>query len=293
MSGGGGGGQQTGTQVTRVEPPLFARGALSDLVSNIQTAFQRGQLQAPQIEPVIQGFDPIEQAAQAQALEAATAQGQLGAGAAASLQDILALPGNITQRPEVQQAIQTAQRPVFEALTQTTLPAIEGGAIAAGQTGGSRQGIAEGLAIQGAQTTAGDIGATIASRALSDAIQARGQALFAAPQISGLLADPARTTATVGRDIRELTQAQAQEQQLIQQQNALAQFDALSRYAQLLSPAVGGFQQQTTQTTQRGGGISGGQRTAGGALAGAGVGAQVGGPYGALIGALLGGIASR
>lgn len=283
----GGGGDET-TQVTQVEPPAFARKALTDLVRTGGVLFGQGGFQAPEREAILQGFTPEEVAAQQQALQAAGLQQGVAGTAAGSLQEALNLPGNIIQRPEVAAAISAAQRPILEQLTEQALPGISAGALGAGQVGGSRQGIAEGLAIQGAQDASALASAQIASDALRTASQARSQALFATPQIQQALLAPSITQATVGRDIRELGQAQAQEAQDIEAINQLAQADALQAYAQLLAPLLGGFSDTTQTISGARTGPSRGQAAAGGALSGASVGSSFG-PYGALIGALLGG----
>lgn len=58
-------------------------------------------------------------------------------------------------------AIDAATRPLYDQLTETVLPNVRGGAITAGGFGGSRQGIAEGLAAGRTQRAAGDTAAKI------------------------------------------------------------------------------------------------------------------------------------
>ena len=72
--------------------------------------------------------------------------------------NIFSDPGirNPSYNTGVQSAIEAAQRPTWQALTEQALPAIGGSAITAGGYGGSRQGIAEGLATGRAAQTAQD-----------------------------------------------------------------------------------------------------------------------------------------
>lgn len=64
--------------------------------------------------------------------------------------------------PGVQSAITAATRPMYEQLTEQALPAISDTAISTGGLGGSREGIAQGLAIGRTSRAAGDVGARIA-----------------------------------------------------------------------------------------------------------------------------------
>ncbi len=61
---------------------------------------------------------------------------------------------NYTQNPYMSQMGADLQRQFNENLTRSTLPALRGGAMQAGGVGGSRQGIAEGLAAAGSNTGA-------------------------------------------------------------------------------------------------------------------------------------------
>lgn len=83
------------------------------------------------------------------------------------LQGILQGPGmnfltsgallNPNSNPALQGAIQGATRPIVENFQNTVLPGITQEAIANGGFGGTRQGIAEGLAAKGMQTQIGDV----------------------------------------------------------------------------------------------------------------------------------------
>lgn len=64
--------------------------------------------------------------------------------------------------PGLNSAITAATRPMYEQLTEQALPAISDNAIATGGLGGSREGIAQGLAIGRTSRAAGDVGAKLA-----------------------------------------------------------------------------------------------------------------------------------
>lgn len=65
--------------------------------------------------------------------------------------------------PALQGAINAAVRPITQQLTEEQLPALRGNAVTAGGYGGSRQGIAEGLASGRASTAIGDTSANLAN----------------------------------------------------------------------------------------------------------------------------------
>jgi hypothetical protein len=82
----------------------------------------------------------------------------------ATSSDIFSDPGiwNPAANPGVSAAITAAQRPLYENLQQQILPNLRGEAIQTGGIGGSRQGVAEGLASGKTQTAAADQAAQIA-----------------------------------------------------------------------------------------------------------------------------------
>lgn len=86
-------------------------------------------------------------------------------GRTAQSSNIFSDPGiwNPAANPGLQQAITAATRPTWEALTEQALPAIRSQAISTGPYGGSRQGVAEGVAVGKATTAAGDIARRMAN----------------------------------------------------------------------------------------------------------------------------------
>ena len=124
-------------------------------------------------------------------------------------------------------------------LERNTLPSIGQGALAAGMTGSSRQGIAEGLAT---------------AEANRDITDARAKILFAgadrqlgfAPQLAQLLGMPTQLLGQIG----------AQEDQIANATNE-AEFQNLLRYAQLIQGFIPGATQTTTQEQKSGAGVGG------------------------------------
>lgn len=100
--------------------------------------------------------------------------GTAGLGTGGALQGMQHLlgAGDVQNNPYFASAMQAAIRPVQEQFTEQVLPGIRQGAIGAGQMGGSRQGIAEGIATRGYLDTIGDITANMGSQAYGQGLQA-------------------------------------------------------------------------------------------------------------------------
>ena len=116
----------------------------------------------PTVNPAsaVAPFDPSQTAGQNLALGAASgAQTDLAqAGASAGeflLGDVLFPDTN----PALGRTIEASTQPIIDQLLQQALPRIRSEATSAGQFGGSRQGIAEGLATTGAARAVGDTAA--------------------------------------------------------------------------------------------------------------------------------------
>lgn len=289
----------------------------------------------------IAGFDPLQQQAQGEVLQAGQDYRSALAGARSALEGAAPAAQNVaTQaagtygtltsgdllRPESNPALQeymtsainAGTAPIVDDLLQRALPAVRSGARMAGQYGGSRQGIAEGLAIQGAERQVGDVGARIASQIAS---QGYGQGLDAMTRGLGLTGavqgaqvaptdlfrtsadlaraglEPATWTGAIG-DVRQgMTQAQideAAQKFLYEEQLPLLVGKEL---ASIVSGIPTGGMQTTGPAPRTSNPLMGGM---GGALIGAqlanlllpGSGLLIGG-LGALAGGGLGALASR
>lgn len=191
-----GGGTQTSTSTTTTELSPEQKELLA-LALPVAKEFVE---QPPTLFPgtSIAGFNELQTTAQQDILTAAATQvaplAQAGTTAqqtllgpnltASTLGQLILLPRllNPQDNPVLQQAITGAIRPLGQELTQTILPAVRGSATEAGQFGGSRQGIAEGIASQAFLTQAGDISAALTNRAFES-----GQETAAGLIESGLL----------------------------------------------------------------------------------------------------------
>lgn len=244
----------------------------------------------------IADFTAPQQQGQSMALGAAGTQGNLSDLANKTYGQFTG--GNLadpSQNPQLAGAIKAATRPITETLTESALPAIRGAAEGAGQYGGSRQALAEGIATRGAERQVGDTAAKLAQDTYDTNMRSQLQAIGLLPTVQQGAVQPALTTSGVG-DVQ-----QALEQQKLNQQVAGFNYDQLAPYLQsrdilsLVAGLPGGTNISTGSVPQ---GPSTGQKALSGALQGAslgaslgsvvpGVGTLVGGGIGAVGGAAL------
>lgn len=221
----GGGQQQAPTQTTKYELSPEQRELMNlampgvrEFAAKVPERFQGS---------TVAGFDPSQVAGQEKALGAAGTQAQLASGGAGTTGYWLSPDAlDVQNNPTVRSSIDAATRPIFENLTRTALPAIRSSSQQTGNFGGSRQGIAEGLAIQGAESAAGDAGARIASDAYSQNVKAQLQALGLLPQTQQAQLSDATTTSGVG-DVR-----QGQAQRLLDEEVGNFNYDQTAPFLQ-------------------------------------------------------------
>lgn len=292
-TGGGSGGGESRTVTTQELSP-----EQQQLLSLVIPEARKFVSKPPQQFPgsAIAPFTPNQLGAQQGALSQAFGGnvGQVSDAAAQAQQFALGPVLFPESNPALRAATQAAIRPITEQFTQSVLPNIRQGAITAGGFGGSRQGIAEGLASQAFARQVGDTSAQIQSEAFGQGLDLFGRALFAAPGTAQLGLLPTQIQEAVG------LQQQQQQQRLLTEEaqrfvNAqLIPFAAAQDVAGLAFGFPGGPATSTTSST--GAGTSPVQNALGGAAAGAsigsiipGVGTGVGAGLGALAGLLFGG----
>lgn len=188
--------------------------------------------------------------------------------------------------PYLQSAMGAAVKPITQAYTDPggVFSQIRTGAQNAGQYGGSRQGIAEGIAGREYLQTVGDVTGKMASENYQNAQKAGAQALALAPQTWNLGTNPALTLSGVGQQKEIMAQSLEDYEMQKRMWDINSQWTPLQNYANIV---FGGSSPGTTTTStgtplaqQR----SGGMGALGGALSGAAMGSTFG-PWGALIGA--------
>jgi len=172
-------------------------------VSNIQSPFLQDLFSRAQVASQGPTTSPLEQQGQQSAIDYAN---QLGpqVQSAQGAQQFLTNPGLLSpdSNPFLAQTAQAATSPIMQALMEQILPSIRGGAIGAGGFGGSRQGIAEGIASRGALKQIGDTTANIFSNAYEQGLNALQGGLQTAPQTAELGLLPSQIMSQVGQEQR-------------------------------------------------------------------------------------------
>ena len=208
--------------------------------------------------------------------------------------------------PFLAETAEAAIRPLEQSLLQRILPSIRSEALEVEGFGGSRQGIAEGIALQEFQAQAGDISSRIFSQGFSDVLAAATQALgttqgtgvagfeallgegtrslFAAPALGDLALQPANVLGGVGFQQRQLEQAQLFEEADRFTTEEILEFLISQEVAQLAFGIPGGTVTSTFDQGGGGGGILPILLTLGGGA----IGGIFGGPPGAIAGASIG-----
>lgn len=169
----------------------------------------------PELQPfsTIAPFTPEQVSGQEMALSSAPSQADVVGGAAnaarAATSGIFMFPET---NPALASTISAATRPIEESLLERLLPSIRSEAIKAGGFGGSRQGIAEGIAMREAERAIGDTAAKIATEGYKSGLDALLKGIAVSPQTATALTIPASTVSAVG-DVR-----QAMEQALLEEE---------------------------------------------------------------------------
>ena len=291
----GGGDSQPLQQTSSVKLSPEQQG-ISNLAFPFAQQFGQQPLTLPEGSGVA-GFAPAELQAQQGALGVAGAD-QLGQGAAAQLQNILS-PGFLdpASNPTLAAQGQAVTEGVTENLLRNILPALRSGASVSGgpfSGGSSREGIAQGIAAQGASSEIARALAGLQAQNFQTGLGAQVQGLGLSPQVqAGQLFGPG-VQGAVGAQQRGLEQAQLSEQQ---QRETLQQLLPLLQSQQLFGLLAGtpGAQGVTEVQGSQAGGPGAIQGALGGAASGAalgsffpGIGTGIGAIGGGLLGALLG-----
>lgn len=122
------------------------------------------------------------------------------------LADVLNIAGNQNLTNVKDQNMQAMLRAFSQA--GGPLSQIRGGSVQAGGFGGSRQGIAEGLAMQGLGNSMANANANFDNAAYAQALQTFNQTLNSLPTAQAAVATPASTLAKVGANVEGYQQGQ-------------------------------------------------------------------------------------
>jgi len=168
-----------------------------------------GGIQLPSQAPIA-GFTPAQQAGQAMAIGATPTQQGVVQNAAQGtnfLTSGAALDPNTN--PGLMGSINYALDPIQRNFTQTVLPGIASGAAGVGGFGGSRQGIAEGIASQNEQQQVAGTVNSMVSQNYQNALDQIAKGAAVAPGVAEAQVIPATTMSGVGDVQQALNQALA------------------------------------------------------------------------------------
>jgi len=207
----GGGGKSSSTTVNYSPEEAAKRAQVMDEATNIYNA-TKGQLgnskyPGAQVAPFANETLVAQNLAVSNAAAAQDSINQINQGVKYGLTDSM----DVEKNKYLQSAIQAATRPITESYTDAggVLSQIRGGAETAGQYGGSRQGIAEGLAAGRYAREVGDVTSQMASAAYDKGQDTFTKTLMFAPQALEAGMTPVHWLSSVGN------QKEAYQQQLL------------------------------------------------------------------------------
>ena len=192
-------GTATSTQTT--EPWGPQQQYLLQLLQQAQQLYSSGQLGQ------VAGFTPLEQQGQAAGQRAASDISGLLPGTTDAFKFLLQSP-DVANNPYVNAYADAAVQPLQKQLLQSILPSISANSFATGNTGSSRQGVAEGLALQGFTDTAANTRAQIFNNAYGQGLGASQGALGLLPTLLNAYMTPSNILTSIGQSQRGLNQAQ-------------------------------------------------------------------------------------
>lgn len=296
MGGGSSGGSQQSstTTVQKADPWAGQQPYLSDIFQQAQKQYQDSTVPRYYPGQVTASIDPATVDAQERLLSAADTQQGVADTTTAANKFNMTDARDVRSNPYLQGAIQAAINPIIQNFNDTggVMSNIRTEGVNNQQGGGSRQGVAEGIAASRLNQQISDVASTMASKGYETGLDASSKAIALAPQVQAMWTTPAQTLDAVGQ------QRQGYEQQAINdiidkwnwEQNLPAA--KLAQYQNIIQGNYGGtssgMSTGTTPVAQRNP-IMGAM---GGAMAGYSMATMmpalgISGPIGAGIGALL------
>lgn len=274
MSGGG-----SQTTVQKADPWSGVQPYLRQGYADASNLYQSG---GPQYYPgqTYVGANPYEEQAQTLAMNNALGGMQQSSNALnQGLQFSLNAP-DVANNPYIGGVADTIQKRMSRQFNEDLMPRITTNAVQSGGLGGSRQGIAEGLAARGTSEATGDALAALYADAYGSGLDAQGRALVAAPSAMQASLMPSQTVGQVGQFYRGMDEMALQSDMDRFNYNEQLPYQNLSNYMNVLQGAPWGS--TTTSPAQKGNPLTG-------AASGAMIGSMFG-PIGTIGGALLGGL---
>lgn len=286
--GGGGGGSQSSQTVQNFSPEeAAARNKVQTEAERVYDSTKEQITNSPYPGPVPTGPSTPTTEGQQYYLNLAHSMqpyiDQLGRAQTFGLEGALDVDNN----PYLQKAIAGAQRSVTQQYMDPggVMAGLRADAGNAGQYGGSRQGLAQGVAAGRYLDTIGDIATDMSSDAYSKGLDTFSRTLLTSPQTFQTALTPGNMLSAVGQQQEGYTQQQNEFEAAMREWGMNAPWSALQNYANIV---FGGSAPGTTTTTT-GGGSSRAMTALGGAAMGASLAPMLGltGPVGAGIGLML------
>jgi hypothetical protein len=159
---------------------------------------------------------------------------------------------DVQNNPFLAGAMEAALRPMGEQFSQAggTLSGIRSGSMDAGQYGGSRQGIAEGIAMRGLANSMGDVVSKMGSDAYGKGLDASVKAVASAPMAMSAMAVPTSWESAVGAQQDMRAQQALNREADVTQWGMNADWIPLRNYANMIygGGSSGGTTTSTTPT---------------------------------------------
>lgn len=154
---------------------------------------------------------------------------------------------DVTSNPFLRGAMEAALRPLGEQFTQAggTLSNIRSDAGGAGQPGGSRQGIAEGIAMRSLSNTMGDVVSKMGSDAYGKGLDASTKAIAVSPAALSAIATPVSWESAIGQQQDMRAQQALNREADVTQWGMNADWTPLRNYANII---YGGGSSGSTST---------------------------------------------
>lgn len=286
MSGGGGGGSDT--QKTESEPWAPQQEYLRYLFDQARSQYQSaGQQEIPGLTEEQQR---AAQAREAMGEQYASGQSPVHQQGQVAGDYLSQAPGVLQEQMDptiTEEQRRAAYEPVQREMEEEILPSIRAGAIEAGQPGGGRQAIAEGIAARDAQDSMAQQEAQLQNAAQQRALQASQQQASLLPQLASQRTQLGQQEAQAEQSGAQMLEAAGAPERQLQMARAQEAYQApqrnLQQYAQLVGGNYGGVQEQPAPQ-----GPSTGQKALSGAATGAGIGTQINPGMGTAVGAGVG-----
>lgn len=196
------------TQTTKSDPWGPAQGYLKELMSGSASQFRQGLTEDWKKDYVGLNDDQLAAINQLQSYyQTGGKYDELTGQATSAWQNQLRDPTKVAQSQEVKDMITAMTNPMIAQLNEQMLPQVRSGASGAGQYGGTRQGVAEGVAMGQTQKAMGDTAAKMTGDVYTQALQNQLQALNMSGQMADLQSGGQRQLFDLGNLLRGDEQA--------------------------------------------------------------------------------------